>query len=542
MTASAVNVLLFLLGTNQFERNTFEFVAQQLALRHHTTITVKPILIPEEPRLVKPRLHLVKEKVLKNMVPKAMIEQLEEVGKVVPWTDKYQFEAMEEPYWTAHNHSCAKLLNSDLMDSIKKENVDVAIVYSGNACQLAILHVLGIPYIYFDTDGFTDETVVASATPWNLDAVLSNCPNSYNPHSNWLFKRLIKGICLTKELLVQSGNYYLSSFLSRKYQMLDGAISKLFSNDYEIKKRFGSFPDVNTLKKSAELYFINSDKLLESEYALPSNVIPVGGLHIDHVRPLFSPWNTTIASAKKGVIVVSLGSQANAAGMSASFTKILLNVFSKLTDYRIYWRLGTNLDKVGIDITNLPSHINLTTFIPQNDLLAQKRTKLLITNGGMSSIMEGIAHAVPMVGIPLYGPNLQNLYKLQNKGLAIVVEKYDLSETSLLKAIKTVLETNKFTTTAADMSKAFKSRPETAFERALYYIEYVGRHRGAKNLNIKHSFIKMINQISAEFLFELLIFILICKYAKRVFIAYFFSNKIALEAEKNKKSSKKKKD
>ncbi|EYC42179.1 hypothetical protein Y032_0540g3157 [Ancylostoma ceylanicum] len=66
----SLNILLFLLGTNQYERNTFEFLAQQLALRHHNVITVKPILIPEEPRLVKPKLHLVREKTLKNLLPK----------------------------------------------------------------------------------------------------------------------------------------------------------------------------------------------------------------------------------------------------------------------------------------------------------------------------------------------------------------------------------------------------------------------------------------------------------------------------------------
>ncbi|KAK5984818.1 Choline kinase beta, partial [Trichostrongylus colubriformis] len=65
----SLNILLFLLGTNQYERSTFEFLAQQLALRHHQVTTVKPILIPEEPRLVKPKLHLVKEKTLKNLLP-----------------------------------------------------------------------------------------------------------------------------------------------------------------------------------------------------------------------------------------------------------------------------------------------------------------------------------------------------------------------------------------------------------------------------------------------------------------------------------------
>lgn len=66
----AYNVLVFLLGTSQYERSTFEFLAQQLALRNHRTLTVKPVLIPEEPRLVQPRLHLVEEKLLRDLLPK----------------------------------------------------------------------------------------------------------------------------------------------------------------------------------------------------------------------------------------------------------------------------------------------------------------------------------------------------------------------------------------------------------------------------------------------------------------------------------------
>lgn len=67
---SGFNILLFLIGTNQNERLTFEFLAQQLARRHHNVVTVKAILIPEEPRLVQPRLHLVREKIIKDILPK----------------------------------------------------------------------------------------------------------------------------------------------------------------------------------------------------------------------------------------------------------------------------------------------------------------------------------------------------------------------------------------------------------------------------------------------------------------------------------------
>lgn len=150
---TSINVLLYLIGTNHFERTTFEYLAQQLALRHHNTITVKPILIPEEPRLVKPKLHLVREKTLKNLLPKKLYEPLEKIGEDIPWRTTYEIDEIDVPYWAAHNYSCDKILNSNLLDTLKKDQIDVAIVYSGNPCQLAIVHVLGIPFIYYDLEG-----------------------------------------------------------------------------------------------------------------------------------------------------------------------------------------------------------------------------------------------------------------------------------------------------------------------------------------------------------------------------------------------------
>ncbi|CEF59963.1 UDP-glucuronosyl/UDP-glucosyltransferase family-containing protein [Strongyloides ratti] len=504
---SSINVLFFLIGTNQFERHIFEYLAQQLALRHHSVVTIKPILIPEEPRLVKPKLHMVKEKLLKNMLSKEKYEPLIKVGSIVPWKKVYEYEEMDEPYWIAHNASCDKMLNSNLMDVIKKEEIDVAIVYSKNPCQLGLLHVLGLPYIYFDLDGLTDETIIASSIPWNLNIELSHCPISHIIKSP-LLRKFTNGLCLTRQFLIQSGIERLSRFLSKQYDKLDGEISRLFASDYEIKKRFSTFPDVNILKRNAELYFINTDILLENNLALPLNVIPVGGLHIDHVKPLFYPWNTTISSAKDGVIVVSFGSQAIIKGIKSELFKPLYNVLSKLTTYRIYWRLGPEYEELGIEMDKVPSHINITTFIPQNDLLAQKKTKLFITNGGISSIMESIFHGVPMIGIPLYGVNRQNLYKMKNKGLGLVIEKADVTEKYLMKCIKNVLENNKYSLTVKDMSKAIKSRSESSFQRALYYIEYVGKYNGGKFLKNKNKLENFISQIH-PFVFVVIIFIII---------------------------------
>uniref|UniRef100_A0A9J2PB87 glucuronosyltransferase n=1 Tax=Ascaris lumbricoides TaxID=6252 RepID=A0A9J2PB87_ASCLU len=479
---SAINILLFLIGTTHFERGVFEYLAQQLALRNHYTVTVKPILIPEESRLVKQKLHLVHEKTLNNLLPRHLFEPLEAIGNDFPWRRGYETEQHLFPYYAAHVHACKKMLNSNLMETLKKDQIDVAIVYAGNPCQLAIVHALHIPFIYFDVEGFTDETRVASGTPLNADIPPSQC----HPPTSPVIQRIANGLCILREYAAQSGFSWLASRVSERYARMDGPIGRLFVEDYELKKKFPNFPDVNEIKQNAELYFINSDRLIEYEHALLPHVIPIAGLHIDQVKPLFHPWNTSIASAEKGTIVVSLGTQANSSSMTLHQARSILGALSRLTAYRIFWRIGPTLYIPGVNLDHIPSYINVTSFIPQNDLLADRRTRLLITNGGMQSIIEAIVHGVPIVGIPLYGTNRQNLDKVYSKGFGLIVTKDRLSESTLYTAIKEVLESSKYKTVAKNMAREWKDRPQSAFQTALHYIEHVGRHRRALFIGVPH--------------------------------------------------------
>lgn len=49
--------------------------------------------------------------------------------------------------------------------------------------------------------------------------------------------------------------------------------------------------------------------------------------------------------------------------------------------------------------------------------VANRRTRLLITNGGMHSLMEALHWGMPVLGIPLYGPNMRNLEKVNSRNI-----------------------------------------------------------------------------------------------------------------------------
>jgi glucuronosyltransferase len=70
---------------------------------------------------------------------------------------------------------------------------------------------------------------------------------------------------------------------------------------------------------------------------------------------------------------------------------------------------------------------------------AHPKVKLFITHGGLLSAQESAFHGVPLVGIPVFGDQMLNIKKAVVGGYALMVELKNVSKTSLLWAIDTVL-------------------------------------------------------------------------------------------------------
>lgn len=71
------------------------------------------------------------------------------------------------------------------------------------------------------------------------------------------------------------------------------------------------------------------------------------------------------------MIIVQLGANTDSSEMPSHLVKAFLGAFTRLKKYRIFWRIGPNLKLNGVDLDEVPSHINVTTYLPQNDLLGR---------------------------------------------------------------------------------------------------------------------------------------------------------------------------
>ncbi|XP_058403170.1 UDP-glucuronosyltransferase 2B31-like isoform X2 [Diceros bicornis minor] len=143
---------------------------------------------------------------------------------------------------------------------------------------------------------------------------------------------------------------------------------------------------------------------------------------------------------------------------------------------KVIWRFD------GKKPETLGPNTRLYKWIPQNDLLGHLKTKAFITHGGTNGIYEAIYHGIPMVGIPFFADQPDNIVHMKTKGAAVRLDFHTMSSTDLLNALKTVINDPSYKENAMKLSRIHRDQPVKPLDRAVFWIEFVMRHKGTKHL------------------------------------------------------------
>uniref|UniRef100_A0A671FC73 UDP-glucuronosyltransferase n=1 Tax=Rhinolophus ferrumequinum TaxID=59479 RepID=A0A671FC73_RHIFE len=130
----------------------------------------------------------------------------------------------------------------------------------------------------------------------------------------------------------------------------------------------------------------------------------------------------------------------------------------------------------------LGTNTRLYDWIPQNDLLGHPKAKAFITHGGTNGIYEAIYHGVPMVGVPMFADQPDNIAHMKAKGAAVEVNINTMTSADLLSALRTVIDDPSYKENAMRLSRIHHDQPVKPLDRAVFWIEFVMRHKGAKHL------------------------------------------------------------
>nr|XP_051675707.1 UDP-glucuronosyltransferase 2B13 isoform X2 [Oryctolagus cuniculus] len=230
------------------------------------------------------------------------------------------------------------------------------------------------------------------------------------------------------------------------------------------------------LMGKADMWLIRSYWDLEFPRPLLPNFEFVGGFHCKPAKPLPKEMEAFVqSSGEEGVVVFSLGSMIT--NMTEERTNVIASALAQLPQ-KVLWRFeGKKPDSLG-------SNTRLYKWIPQNDLLGHPKTKAFITHGGANGVFEAIYHGVPMVGLPLFGDQPDNIVYMKTKGAAVKLDWKTMSSADLLNALKTVINDPSYKENAMRLSRIHHDQPMKPLDRAVFWIEYVMRHKGAKHLRV----------------------------------------------------------
>ncbi|KAI1904891.1 hypothetical protein AGOR_G00010340 [Albula goreensis] len=203
----------------------------------------------------------------------------------------------------------------------------------------------------------------------------------------------------------------------------------------------------------------------------------VGGLHCEPAKPLSEDMEDFVqSSGDDGIVVFSLGS------MIKNLTKERANTFASALGQipqKVIWRYS------GEKPETLAPNTRVYDWIPQNDLIGHPKTKAFITHGGTNGIYEAIYHGIPMVGIPLFADQPDNMSRIKAKGAAVVLHFNNMQSKDLVDGLNTVMNDPSYKENAVKLSRIHHDQPMKPLDRAVFWIEFVMRNKGAKHLRVQ---------------------------------------------------------
>ncbi|XP_045475112.1 UDP-glycosyltransferase UGT4-like isoform X1 [Harmonia axyridis] len=248
-------------------------------------------------------------------------------------------------------------------------------------------------------------------------------------------------------------------------------IFRPMGNRYVRKYLGEGMPDITGIHKNASLMFVNANPIFFSPR--PSTPITInlgGGLHLTHPKELPKDLQKYLDESKDGCIYVSFGTTVNSAYLSAEQKEVLTSVFKDMAPMRILWKFDE------VDIANKPKNVEIRTWVPQQDVLRHPNVKAFITQGGLQSMEEAIDSAVPMLGMPFYGDQNNNVNKMETKKFGLKLLPTEMNKESLKAALKELLENPIYKKNIDKLSAISKDQPMKGLEKAVWWTEYVLRH------------------------------------------------------------------
>ncbi|GJQ65080.1 hypothetical protein Trydic_g7230 [Trypoxylus dichotomus] len=351
--------------------------------------------------------------------------------------------------------TCDKLNQKPIRDLLSTtKNFDLILIeYFNTDCFLGFVHKFKVPFIGLSS---------CYEMPWATNRIANPTNPSYIPNHFGFFDINMN----FWERLENTVLYLYTNIIY--YTVMDG--------DSAAKKYFGDdLPPLSVLAENTSLFLVNTFPALNGARPKVPSLIEVGGMNIGkpkRVAPLsLEKW---INESTDGVIYFSMGSMIKGHTFPEDKRAMFQNAFSRLKQ-RVLWKWEND------SMPNQPANVMLQKWMPQFEILCHPNVKAFITHGGLLGTTETVHCGVPAVVMPQFGDQYTNAKALEASGGGVILDFSTITEEDVYNALRTVLDPS-FNKQAKELSARFKDRPMPPLETAVYWVEYVARHKGAPHL------------------------------------------------------------
>ncbi|XP_058485403.1 UDP-glucuronosyltransferase 2A2-like [Solea solea] len=363
---------------------------------------------------------------------------------------------LKDRFYEFHKQVCEVVMymfeNKELIKSFQDAKYDVVLTDPANGGGVMLAHYLGLPLVFNARWTVHGEAHFAIA-PSPLSYV--PLPPSELTDEMTFFERV-------RNMLFYITRMHLYRQISAPHY---SAVSKRY---------FGPDVDYFSLFQAADLWLMRVDFVFEFPRPTMPNVVYMGGFQCRPAKPLPQHLEDFVqSSGEHGVIIMSLGTLIGE--LPHDLDDEIAAAFAKLPQ-KVIWR------HKGDRPATLGNNTLLVDWMPQNDLLGHPKIKLFVSHGGTNGIYEAIYHGVPIVGIPIVLDQADNLSRLRARGVAMVIDISELDRETFQTAIQEVLNEPSYKTNMQRLSSLHRDQPMKPLDSAIFWIEFVMRHKGAAHL------------------------------------------------------------
>ncbi|XP_018394777.1 PREDICTED: UDP-glucuronosyltransferase 2A3-like [Cyphomyrmex costatus] len=339
-----------------------------------------------------------------------------------------------------------KFLQSD-------EKFDLILTENFNTdCFLGFIHHFKVPYIALSSH---------QIMPWTNNDMANVDNPSYIPN-------ILIGLTKPLNFFSRIKNALFLLLTKAIYEYYFRVVDQVVANEV-----FGpDLPELKEIALQSQALLVNTHSSIHGSRPQLPNVIEIGGLHIStKINPLPKDVAEFLDSAHEGVLYFNLGSMIKMSSMPQKKLDAILKVMGSIPR-KVIWKW--EVDELPYKLDNVMTR----KWLPQFDIMNHPNVKCYLGHGGLLGLSESVYVGLPMVLVPMYGDQFHNSAAAETKGAAVVVAYNDLTEETLRHALDKVFNDTSYHKNAQRLSKAYRDRPATPMETAIWWTEYVARGNG----------------------------------------------------------------